>query len=372
MVQERQTLVLPDFLDVDEEEIHDRMLGQAPENYDVSEGSLFWDVTRPAVLEILEMTDYMLPLMITSMFPQFAEGYLLDYHGEREGVLRREATYATGKITVEAVEETFIPAGTTVTTNEIEGVTFEYRTIDDETVSSSGSVSIDIEALEAGASSNVPSDSIVNFLEPITGVQALNNPSSISGGNDEEDDDTYRERIMQTNRTRSSTGNRADYVRWAKEIAGVGEVFVVPEWDGPGTVKVSIASSSGAVPSQDIIDEVQSYIAPDDRDGGGMAPIGARVTVTSINSRLINVTFSVTLEDSYDIDDVVKSIKDKIVSYLSEELKQGDLIRQTKVGAVIATTNGVIDYADLKINGKTGNLQLEPDEAAVIGEVIAE
>lgn len=369
MAQERHTLILPDFLEVDEDEVHDRMLGQAPENYDTSEGSLFWDATRPTALEVSEIMDSVLPLVIVNMFPQFAEGYFLDYHGERESVTRREATYSTGKINIKGADGTFIPAGTTVTTDEVDGITLEYRTTEDATIDASGVVEIRIEALEAGASGNVPADSIVNFLEPISGVQSLNNNEEMTGGIDEEDDDTYRERILLTNQTRSFTGNKADYIRWAKEITGVGEVLVVPEWDGPGTVKVLIASSTGSVPSQATIDEVQNHIAPDERDGGGLAPIGALVTVTSINSNVIDVSFTVTLEDDFSIDAVIQAIKMQLSVYFSEEIEQGGLVRYTKIGAIIMTTPGIVDYDNLQLNGGIDNIQLEPDEVAVVGEV---
>lgn len=368
---ERHSLVLPDFLDEDDDEIHEEMLEIAPTKFDVSEGSLFWDATRPTALEVAKMKGFDLPLIIQIMFPQFAEGVYLDYHGERESLPRRQATFSSGTITIEGADGTFIPAGTTITTDEVDGITLEYRTTEDATIDSSGVIEIPIEALEAGANGNVPADSIVNFLEPITGVHSLNNNKKTEGGIDEEDDDTYRERILLTNRTRSFTGNKADYIRWAKEITGVGEVLIVPEWDGPGTVKVLIASSTGSVPSQEIIDEVQNHIAPDGRDGGGLAPIGALVTVTSINSKVIDVSFTVTLDGDFSLDTVIQAIKMQLSVYFSEELDQGGLVRYTKIGAIIMTTPGIIDYDSLLVNDGTENIQLEPDEVAVVGEVVA-
>lgn len=368
-LSERHQLVLPDFLDEDDDEIHEKMLGMAPSKYDVAEGSLFWDATRPTALEIAKIKGFDLPLIIQIMFPQFAEGIYLDYHGEKESVPRRQATYSKGKITIEGADGIFIPAGTTVTTDEVDGITIEYRTISDATIDSSGTIEIPIEAIEPGANGNVPTGSITNFLEPISGVQSLTNTEETTGGIDEEDDDVYRERILQTSRTRSFTGNKADYIRWAKEIPGVGEVLVVPEWDGAGTVKILIASSTGSVASPELIQQVQNHIAPDDREGGGLAPIGALVTVTSINSKQINISFTVDLDEEFDIELVIQAIKMQLSVYFGEELEQGGLVRYTKIGAIIMTTPGIIDYGDLLVNGATDNIQLEPDEVAVVGEV---
>jgi len=362
-------LVLPPFLNEDEEDVHERMLETIPSEFDDREGSLVWDMTRPTALEIAKIIGFDFPLIIQSTFPQFAEGVYLDYHGERESVKRREAVIAKGFITVEGSEETLIPAGTTVTTDEVDGIAIEYRTTRDETIGSDGVVEIPIEAIDAGELANVPEHTINNFLEPVAGVSSLTNEDEISGGINEEDDDTYRERIIQTSRTRSFTGNKADYIRWAKEIPGVGEVLVVPEFDGPGTVQVLIASSTGTVASEELISQVQKHIAPDNRNGGGLAPIGALVTVTSINSKIINVSFTATLEDDFSKETILQSIKMHLSVYFSEELEQGGLVRYTKIGAIIMTTPGVIDYTNFTINGGTDNIQLEGDEVAVVGEV---
>lgn len=365
----RAELVLPPFLDEDEDDIHERMLELIPNEFDKVEGSLVYDLTRPTAMEKAKILGFDLPIIIQMMFPQFAEGIFLDYHGERESVKRRAAVPAKGHIKVEGADGTFLPAGTTVTTDEVDGVSIEYSTIEDATIDSSSVVVIPIKAIEPGANGNVPANSINNFLEPVAGVSSLTNEEELSGGIDEEDDDEYRERILQTSRTRSFTGNKADYIRWAKEIPGAGEVLVVPEWDGPGTVKVLIASSAGSTASPELIQQVQSHIAPDDREGGGLAPIGALVTVTSINSKVINISFAVTLEDDYEIETVIEAIKMQLSVYFSEELEQGGLVRCTKIGAIIMTTPGIIDYDNLLVNGNTDNIQLQPDEVAVVGEV---
>ncbi|HBZ09109.1 MAG TPA: hypothetical protein DEO65_04365 [Bacillus bacterium] len=362
-------LVLPEFLNESEEEIHERMLKQAPSNFDVSEGSLFWDITKPTAMEKAKILEFTLPLLIMHMLPQFAEGIFLDYHGEREGISRRAATYSTGTIEVTGVSGTFIPAGTTLTTDEVDGVSIEYRTIADATIDESGVVKIQIEALESGTRGNVPSNSIKNLLEPVSGVHSITNVESTIGGYDEENDEEFRERILQTSRTRSFTGTKEDYIRWAKEIPGVGEVLVVPEWDGPGTVKVLIASSSGSVAAPELIKQVQTHIAPDGRDGGGLAPIGALVTVTGINGKSINLSFAITLAEGYTTENVRKSIESSLSGYFGE-LEQGGLVRYMKIGAIIMTTPGVVDYDNLLVNGGSANIQLAPDEVAVIGEVL--
>lgn len=363
-----EELPLPPFLDEDEDDIHERMLEDIPNEFDSAEGSLVWDVTRPTALEIARLKEFDLIILLQTMFPQFAEGVYLDYHGEKIGVLRRQATYATGQIAVEGVEGTFIPAGTTVTTDEVDGVTFEYRTVEDATIDASGIVYIPIEAIEPGASSNIPANSIVNFLEPISGVYSVTNQTAVSGGINEESDESYRERIILSERTTSFTGNRMDYIQWAKEIPGVGNVWVTPEWNGPGTVKVMISNQDGGLASPELIQQVQEHIAPDGRAGGGLAPIGALVTVTTIDSESINVSFYAELQDGFDAEITLQEIRSGISNYLTE-IEQGGLVRSTRIGAIVSRAAGVVDYWDLKINGKAENYRLGADKLPKLGEV---
>lgn len=74
MALEAEELELPDFLNnSSEEEIHEKMLGNLPEDIDKSEGGFPWDFTRPTAIEIAELKEYVLVEVLKSLSPATCE-----------------------------------------------------------------------------------------------------------------------------------------------------------------------------------------------------------------------------------------------------------------------------------------------------------
>lgn len=144
---------------------------------------------------------------------------------------------------------------------EVEQVTLT----DDNTT---GVVDIPSTAILSGAATNIPVRAVSLLDDSVFGVAEVTNPSVFAGGDDTESDDDYRERLLEEVRKPAGAGNVADYIGWAKEIAGVGGVTVVPEWEeqfgypnGPGTVKVVLSGPSNEVVNYDLIETVRKHIA---------------------------------------------------------------------------------------------------------------
>ena len=369
---EQSTFALPDFLQVSEEDIHQRMLKSLPRNYDLSEGALIYDVTKPVAMEKAKMIEYELTLTMMMMFPQFAEGIFLDWHGTPIGVTRRPAVAAKGSHMVFIGKPgVTIQAGTKVATVASDHTAaIVFKTTQEITTDENGKAVTSIEAVEPGVVGNVPAESIRILMEPIPGIVEIINEEATSGGADIESDSSFRERIIDRDQNKSLSGARRDYERWAKEVPGVGEVIVLPEWNGAGTVKVMITDSNGGVATPELIAAVQQHIAPDERKGGGLAPIGALVTVDSVERMTVHLSFSLELEDGADIEEILASIKQAVAAYFSE-VSIGGLIRYARIGSFIIETQGVKDYDNLLLNGLAENIQLESGEIAVVGEVKA-
>src|SRR5690606_15021761 len=143
-----------------------------------------------------------------------------------------------------------------------------------------------------GTVGNVPAGAIQVLVSTVSGVTAGTNEEATTGGTEEEDDEAYRFRIMNRNQNKSLSGAKRDYERWAMEVPGVCSVKVLPEADGPGTVKVLVIDADGQPAKEAIIQAVQQHIAPNGRGGDGLAPIGALVTVAAPVVRTINVSVS--------------------------------------------------------------------------------
>ena len=87
-------------------------------------------------------------------------------------------------------------------------------------------------------------------------------------------DEELRKRYFETINEKSFSGNVADYKKKTKEINGVGAVKVIPIWNGPGTVKLTILDSDYNKASEQLINNVQEIICPNMDDSGvGLAPI---------------------------------------------------------------------------------------------------
>ena len=79
-------------------------------------------------------------------------------------------------------------------------------------------------------------------------------------GEEEESDDSLRERFLANLMKTAFGGNIAQYRQWAKEIPGIGGVQVYPVWAGGGTVKLSIIDTDSWIKRKSIhFDPCQQY-----------------------------------------------------------------------------------------------------------------
>jgi len=192
------------------------------------------------------------------LFVTSAEGGFLDNpHGRMWGIPRRPGSFASGDAIFTGSNGTVIPVDTRIQNED--GV--EYGTTVIGTISG-GSATIAIQAVESGEDGNF-SGSSLQMISPISGIDdEVTASGAITGGEDTEDDETYRARILQRIQNIPAGGSAADYVRWATEYPGVARAWCYPLASGPGTVSTVItASGSDPVPSSQLLSDVQGYIA---------------------------------------------------------------------------------------------------------------
>lgn len=361
---------LPDFLlNENEETIRQRILDRLPADFDKSPLSPFWDISDAVAIEKARMIEQQLASIIDLAFPQWSYGIYLDMIAEMEGLQRHPAVKATGEVVFSGTPGTVIPAGTMVSTvSDGENLAIEFQTTQQAIIDETGTVTVPIEAVEAGPIGNVAAEKIVIIMSPINGVSGVINPNPTSGGTPEEDDDSLRKRIIESRKYPHLSGSRFDYERWAKEVPGVGQAYCFPEWNGPGTVKVVIIDSNGEPANQALIDAVQNYIAPNERNGEGLAPIGHLVTIAAPITRTIDISVSLVLETGHDPLRVKGAIEQAVKQYFMS-LPLGSAVRIAKIGSIIIQTEGVQDYSDLLLNGAAQNVILQPDEVPVLGTV---
>ena len=362
---------LPEYLtDQTYETILQRMLDTLPSDLDKSEGSFIWDALSPAAIE-LALAAIWAQEVLRRGFVGTTFGAYLDLRCEEHGLTRRPAVKATGQVTFIGTPGTVIPAGTQVSTASTEAApAIFFATKTEATIGAGGSVTVDIEAVEAGASGNVAAGTITMLVQPVAGVTGVSNAAAATGGLDEENDASLLGRYLAKVRSPGTSGNKADYINWALEVPGVGGVQVIPLWNGPGTVKVVLLGADKLPASQAVVDAVKNYICPTAEVGEGKAPIGAIVTVVAATAVNINVSATMVLTGSKTLVEVTAAFEASLAGYLASIAFASDpTVRYVKIGALLLDTEGVLDYTNLLVNGGTGNVTINTGEVAVKGTV---
>lgn len=358
------------FQDSDEDSIHDRMLSVLPENIDKSEGSVVWDLTRPTALEVAQFKGWDMDYAIQMIFPQFASGEILDYHGEARGLSRKDAIAASGKLTVTGEAGATIAVGDLFATESVNNQeSVSYRSVGYYIIPESGTIEIDVECTEAGAVGNAIPNTIILVETANERIESVTNATEIKGGVDEESDDEYRERIVESdkNKDASYAGTPADYKRWANEVSGVGSVTVIPAQDTSGTVTLIITDGNGDPANTTLCNAVYKHImSPSDEDQR-LAPINAVLVVQPPSSVAISITANVELSVS-NIETVTAAFREELRKYLHSSIDDGE-IRYTKISNILGDTTGVYDYTNLLINGSTGNIELTSEQLPTVGTI---
>ena len=335
------------------------MLSRVDDTYDKSVGSVIYDTLAPVAPEIETLGERAAGIL-DDRFVDTAEGDALTRAAAELGVDRKPAAYAEGEVTFTGTAGTQVSAGGLVASESA-----QFYTRDDCTIGSDGKITVRIVCTEPGAVGNVGAGAISRLPVALAGVSSCNNASPTSGGADRESDDELRARTYLKVRAPGTSGNKNDYVTWAMSVDGVGGAKCVPLWNGAGTVKVVIVSSSGEAASTSLVSSVSDYIET-------VRPVGASVTVVSATAKTLNVKAKITLKSGYTETTVNTSITAAIRAYLQAFRLSGSVVSYAKIGAVILGVEGVDDYSDLKIGVGTtlgtSNITIGETEVPVMGE----
>lgn len=334
-----------------------RLLAAVPDTLDKREGSFIWDALSPAALELAQLY-IQLDLVMQYGFAQTTYGQYLDYRAGEHGLARKEATKATGQVTITGSSGTVVPAGSLLAT----GAGVQFETLAEVTIGETGSITTDVRAVEAGTRGNVPAATITVIPVSIAGVTAVTNMSSTTGGTDQETDAALLERLLEKVRTPATSGNVAHYLQWAKEVPGVGDAKVFPLWNGNGTVKVVIIDNNKQPAGAEIVANVAAYIEE-------VRPIGATVTVESATALDIDVIATLTLTPETVLADVKTAFEAALTSYLKQIAFKQSYVSYAQVGSLLLDTPGVLDYSNLTLNTGTGNVAIGDTQVAVKGTV---
>lgn len=186
----------------------------------------------------------------------------------------------------------------------------------------------------------------------------------IEGENESTDEEITKAYYEYVNNS-VADGNTAQYKRWCAEYDGIGNYKVFPLWNGLGSVKVSILSSSNKKASDELVAEFQEYLDPNITGmGDGVAPIGAFVTVTTATEVPINVSANVVMKNGYSDTTTVTTAVDKYLSSIAYEKTQ---VAYMNIGAAILNVEGVESVNGLLVNGGTADITLTAEQIPILG-----
>lgn len=273
---------------------------------------------------------------LTQSFPQSAAGKYLDYHGQLRGITRKSGHKAGGilrfKIDSARAEPLRVPAGTVCTTAGL----VRFVTTEDALIRA-GALYADAaaEAESVGTAGNVPAERITNMTRAPVGVTGVTNPAAFAGGSGEEDDESLRERILDSFIRLPNGANAAFYELRALSHPGVEAVRVIPRHQGIGTVGV-VVSTAGGVPEQALLQEIQ-----DDLDS--VREIAVDVTVMAPEPERVDLAVRILPKPGRSFDSAQAAVRTALTAWFDGGLL-GKPVYRTQLGKVILDTGLVETY----------------------------
>lgn len=299
-----------------------------------------------------------------SAFISVAEGASLDYIGGNLGLKRKVDMPAFAQIKITTEEEYLIQAGEQYETADGYQFTLlkDVLTKKDDDGNWSGTGWAQCE--DTGEATNVPANSITIESNPDDEIISITNPEKAGGGQDYENDDTYRERLRMENAARP--GTTAAGIRSAlMNLPGVREVNIVQnpwaEADKYGNPPYSVHVYCLGGNKQDIAECLADYIA------AGITMVGGQelmVKDATGNPLKINFDFAtekqvyakveINVNDAWNIDQGADDIKASVTDYIND-LEMGNPLYITRLYGPVYAIDGV-DDAVIQIGTEPDNL----------------
>ena len=294
-------------------------------------------------------------------FPQTAAGEYLDMHAQLRGLERKEAVRARGSIRFTADRtagmDREIPAGTVCMTAGL--VRFETLQAG---VIEAGSTWTDVpaQAAEPGEEGNVPAGTILSMAVAPVGVDRCSNPEAFSGGTGEEEDETLRQRVMETFQRMPNGANAAFYQQGALSFEEVAAASVIPRPRGVGSVDVVVATTAG-VPEEALLEKLEAFFEE-------KREIAVDVQVKAPDEKEVDVSVKVAPTAGSSKEAAVAAVKSAIQSWFNGG-RLGKNVLRAELGERIFHTEGVANYDLL---APAADVAVEADELPQLGELTVE
>jgi uncharacterized phage protein gp47/JayE len=291
------------------------------------------------------------------ILPDTAESAMLDRHAGLWGLARRPAAAASGTITLTGNGGAVLPAGTELQRNDAT----LYTTAADATLNANGTATATVTAVVAAAAGNSPAGTVLTLLAPVAGIQSTatvaadGTGNGLSAGADIESDTALRQRILQRLAQPPRGGAAQDYVAWAQTVPGVGSVWVLPGWQGPGTVGVTFVMTDGSIPGAAEVAAVQAAVS-------AAAPVTAGVVVFAPTP--VPVPFTIALNPATVA--VETAVQAELADLFLREASPGGTLRRSRIDQAISQAAGEVYHI---IQAPAGDVVMAPGQIAQLGAI---
>ena len=403
------------FEDMTYETLVKRALARVPPSMDKREGSMVFNGVAPSMAEVAQ-------LYIAADFV-FKATYLLT--APREYLIKRAsdrnmAPYPASAAVYRAEFNREVPEGTRFSCEDMNFVVTGRMNPEDDTPTG---LSHRVTCEAVGAATNHYSGQLIpiEYLEGLTHAELV---ELLIPGDDEEETERFRQRVLDSFQSQAFGGNQADYREKVLAIPGVGDVKVHPVWNRSlrpaslipsgevqtwfeaavgtlepnvaawltavftaasqklltvgGTVRLVIMASNFTAPTETLLEEVQTKMDPTQNagEGLGLAPIGHVVKVDGVAPEPVDIELHLTYAAGWSWEAVRSYVEDVIDNYFAELARAwagSDFltVRISQIESRILSECAamVTDIGGTKINGVESNLALGPDSIPVRGEV---
>ena len=296
--------------------------------------------------------------VLDQSFPQTAQGAYLDYHAQMRGIARTAATKAVGTIQFSiqraAASDLTVGSGTVcMTADEVRFVTTAEATI------KAGELSAEApaEALEPGRSGNAAAGTVQILTACPVGVTGCTNPAPFAGGSDAEDDESLRQRILESYQRLPNGANAAWYEQTAMSHSGVAAAKAVGKARGIGTVDVYIAAEAG-LPGAELIGLVQADLQE-------RREIAVDVKVLAPETEVVDVSAEIAVREGAEFASTKSAVEQALAGFFSGR-RLGRAVRLAELRDLIYHVEGIENYCLLS---PTEDIPADDTTLPILGEL---
>lgn len=289
------------------------------------------------------------------LFAHSAEGEFLEKHAHyRLGQGKKAASYASGSVSMTGEIGSSLPEQTLL--QRVDGAIF---VVTQAVNFSQEKMPVAIQAQQAGKHSNTLARTLLQCISPVLNIasQATVTEPGITGGTDEEDDTSLRQRVLAAQAAWPLYGKRGDYVIWAQQVEGITRAWEILH-DGAIqriTLLVVNDSSPSITPDALTLQKVHEHIQQ-------VKPLRAEVTIST--PKLKPIYFRIRLFPA--ASQVKAAVEAELRDWIMREAAPGKTLFVSHCRQAISNASGEQDH---ELIWPTHNLVHEQREMASFGGI---